>query len=104
MDDFKIIYKILKYLCDSMDYDEFDSEGFNAEVFGTNQNRFNALLIQLQKSDYIEGLNIKRYARQSESIIPPITPNITLKGLEYLNENSLMKKAADLAKGIAEIL
>lgn len=27
-------------------------------------------------------------------------PELTLKGLEYLEENSLMKKAADLAKGI----
>ena len=29
---------------------------------------------------------------------------ITMKGLEYLQENSLMKKAANLAKGIAEIV
>jgi len=28
---------------------------------------------------------------------------ITLKGLEYLAENSLMKKAASLAKGISDI-
>ena len=27
-------------------------------------------------------------------------PELTLKGLEYLEENSLMRKAADLAKGI----
>lgn len=27
-------------------------------------------------------------------------PELTLKGLEYMEENSLMKKAADLAKGI----
>lgn len=104
MDDFKIIYRILKFLRDSMDFEEFDSEGFNAESFGTNNNRFTALVIQLQKSGYIEGLSIKRYARQTEQIIPPISPVITLKGLEYLNENSLMKKAAELAKGIVEIL
>ena len=30
-------------------------------------------------------------------------PELTLKGLEYLEENSLMRKAADLAKGKVEI-
>ena len=29
-------------------------------------------------------------------------PELTLKGLEYLEENSLMRKAADLAKGIVD--
>ena len=29
-------------------------------------------------------------------------PELTLKGLEYLEENSLMRKAADLAKGKVE--
>lgn len=87
-----------------MDFEEFDTESFNAVTFGTNENRFNALIIQLQKNGYIEGLNIKRYARQKESIIPPVKPVITLKGLEYLADNGMMKKAANLIKGIAEIL
>lgn len=31
-------------------------------------------------------------------------PEITLKGMEYLEENSLMKKSADIAKGIKDIV
>jgi len=31
-------------------------------------------------------------------------PEITLKGLEYLEENTLMKKAANLAKGIKDTI
>lgn len=85
-----------------MDYEEFDSESFNAETFGTNKNRFTALIIQLQKSGYIEGLNIRCHKVVGTQILPPIKPVITIKGLEYLNENSLMKKAAELAKGIVE--
>ncbi len=104
VDDFKIIYRILKYLRDSMDYEEFDNESFNAEIFGTNDNRFNALIIQLQKSGYIEGLNIRRHKMSGVQILPPIKPVITLKGLEYLVDNGMMKKAANIAKGIAEIL
>ena len=37
-------------------------------------------------------------------LISSSTPRITLKGLEYLQENSLMKKAAELAKGVADII
>ena len=104
MEDFRIIYRILKYLCDSMDFEEFNAEDFKAETFKTNDNRFNALLIQMQKSGYIEGLIIRRYSRDSLKPIQPLNPRITLKGLEYLNENSMMKKAADIAKGITEII
>ena len=31
MEDFRIIYRILRFLRDSMDFDEFDVEGFTAE-------------------------------------------------------------------------
>ena len=40
MEDFRIIYRILKYLQQSMDFEEFDCAGFTAERFGTNPNRF----------------------------------------------------------------
>ena len=99
MEDFRVIYRILKHLQQSMDFEEFDCAGFTAERFGTNPNRFQALLIQLQKSGYIDGLNIVRYIRQPERIEPPMEPHITLQGLEYLQENSLMKKAAAFAYG-----
>lgn len=100
MEDFRIIYRILKFLQQSMDFEDFDSEGFTAERFGTNPNRFQALLIQLQNAGYIEGLSIVQYIRQPEHVELPMRPRITLKGLEYLQENSLMKQAAALAKGI----
>nr|DAE36091.1 MAG TPA: YjcQ protein [Caudoviricetes sp.] len=104
MEDFRIIYRILKLLQQSMDFEDFDSEGFNAGRFGTNPNRFQALLIQLQRAGYIEGLDIVQYIRQPEHIEPPMHPKITLKGLEYLQENSMMKQAAAFAKGIKEIV
>ena len=104
MDDFKIIYKILKFLRDSMDFEEFDNESFQASTFGTNENRFKALLIQLQKSGHIEGLNVKQMLRQSLVILPPIQPRITIKGLEYLHDNGMMKKAAELLKGIVDVV
>ena len=48
--------------------------------------------------------NVVRYTRTPQQIQPPIAPRITLKGLEYLSENSMMKKAADIAKGVLEVI
>lgn len=76
MEDFRIIYRILKYLQQSMDFEEFDCAGFTAERFGTNPNRFQALLIQLQKAGYIEGLNIVQY-------YPPAGAHRTTHGTAY---------------------
>lgn len=36
MEDFRIIYRILKHLQQSMDFEEFDCTSFTAERFGTN--------------------------------------------------------------------
>lgn len=104
MEDFRIIYRILKYLRDSMDFDEFDGEGFTAQRFGTNENRFKALLVQLDEAGYIDGLEVSWSIRGAVQVHTPMNVRITLKGMEYLNENSLMRKAANLAKGIGEIL
>ena len=46
----------------------------------------------------------QQYIRQPEHIEPPMHPKITLKGLEYLQENSMMKKAAAFAKGLKDAI
>ncbi|WP_430408190.1 YjcQ family protein [Helcococcus kunzii] len=48
----------------------------------------------LKQSGYIIGIVIDQtHSDYSSRIVEPITPRITLKGLEYLQENSMMKKA-----------
>lgn len=79
MDNFKTIYKILKILEKSMNVEEFDNEQLSAEALNIDMN-----------STYPQ--------------VKLIRPEITIKDLEYLNENSLMKKAADAAKGIIDII
>ncbi len=99
MDNFKIIYKILKELEKAMDYDEFDMERISAERLKTSENRLYKIIEMLKNEGYIAGISCK-YGIQGDCIISVSNPKITLKGLEYLYENDLMKKAADLAKGI----
>ena len=86
-----------------MDYPEFDINRLDPEALGTSLNRRNAILEMLLKKGYIDGIAIKKYV-DKESILGLGNIKITVDGLEYLEDNSLMKKAANLAKGIAEII
>lgn len=103
MDNFSIIYKILKALEKAMDYDEFDTKTISHERFGIPYQRWEKILIMMVRSGYIEGVIFDQtLGDYSPHIVEPIQPVITLKGLEYLSENTLMKKAANIAKGIKE--
>ncbi len=103
MDNFNVIYKILKRLEKAMDYDEFDIEQISAENLGINKNRWCKIMEMLVQSGYIQGFNIK-YGLNNNVIITKDNLRITLRGLEYLSENSLMKRAANIAKGVKEII
>lgn len=105
MDNFVVIYRILKALEASMDFEEFDERLISPEKLGITKERRDKLLIQMQKEGYISGISVVQYVNlASPSVDIPNSISITIKGLEYLAENSLMKKAANLAKGVAEIL
>lgn len=99
MDSFRVIYKILRYLEAAMDYDEIDSNRLSAESLGVSENRRIALLEMLVREGYVDGIGIKQSADGAVTISMS-SPRITLKGLEYLHENSVMNKMAAVAKGI----
>lgn len=104
MNNFTIVYRILKYLEASLDADEFDPTGISAERLKISEERLESLLIMLQDDGYIRGLVIRQVLGETRRhIIEPICPEITLKGLEYLSDNSMMKKAAALLKGAVDL-
>lgn len=102
MDNFNVIYKILKVLENAMDCMEFDFSEYSAEYFKVSDERFEKLLIMLQAEGYIKGLFVDSYLSDKgiDRIKRKNKVEITLKGLEYLHENSMMKKAASIAKGV----
>lgn len=103
MNDFTIIYKILKSLEKGMDYSEFDTDCISPERLGVTRERWEKILIMMQKNGYIEGVVItSSLSDYYERIAEPIRPQITLLGLEYLTENTMMKKAEKVLKGIKE--
>ena len=103
MDNFRTIYKILRYLEQAMDYDEPDLDRISADALDISEQRWIAIMEMLAREGYIDGMTVKRSTDGSVSISIP-HPRITLRGLEYLQENSAMQKAARIAKGIAEIV
>lgn len=103
MDNFKVIYRILRYLEKAMDFDEPDMSRISAETLNLTDQRWLAIMEMLSEEGYVDGISITR----SLDGIPTVSTSrvrITLKGLEYLQENSLMQKAANLAKGIADVI
>ena len=103
MDNFKAVYRILNFLKQSEKNDEFDDECFNAGYFGLTDRQWCSTLIRAIDDGHVKGIVIKTGA-DGYSVISLSNPMITTVGLEYLAENSFMRKAAKLAKGIREVL
>lgn len=104
-EDFRTIYKILSILQKSMDYEVVDIRRLSTDNLGITESKRKVLLGMLLKNGYVEGFQVIQYIGDQAPNIEGLEGiRITLKGLEYLEENSLMQKAARLAKGIAEVL
>jgi hypothetical protein len=104
MEDFRIIYRILKALQANMTAEEWDMRCLSSVALKTEDTKRDALLLLLQDSGYISGLRTEQFIHMPAPAVDLSTPpRITLKGLEYLEENSMMKKAKAIAKGIISI-
>lgn len=105
MDDFKVIYKILKVLEKNMGNEDFSIHSISAEYLKISYEKWEQLLIMLSDSGYVNGIVATRdLNNRFRHIVEPILPSITLKGLEYLTENSLMEKAKGALKMVGEII
>ena len=102
MDNFSVIYKILKTLEKAMDYDEIEIESISADTLGITENRWLAIMEMLISDGLVTGVKITNYLSNKRLVNSDM--RITLKGLEYLQDNTLMKKAHNIAKGIVELI
>ena len=104
MKDFQIIYRILRILQKSMDMEDFDKESLSPELLDLSEPKWCRIMAILINEGYISGAQTWNSADQGYPRVALTRPEITLRGLEYLEENSFMKKAADMAKGIIDIV
>ena len=102
-DNFKFIYKILRTLESAMDYPEFDVSQISAEKLGISSERWTRYIEILQDVGYIKGAKIFRDTEGKIKVFDCCI-RITLKGLEYLSENSIMQRMYDEARGIEDLI
>lgn len=103
MDNFKIIYKILKFLESSLDADIVDYDQVSHTVLRISFSRWEQLLIMMQDDGYVRGLVTSQSLDDSRRhIAEPVMPEITLKGIEYLTDNTIMRKVQREMKGIKD--
>ena len=103
MDNFKAVYKILSALEKAMDLPEFDIMEVGPEKLGVSGERWARYVEMMADVDYIKGVSIHRDVL-GQLCVDAKHIRITLKGLEYLQENSVMRKIYNAAKGITEII
>lgn len=88
-----------------MGNEDFSINSVSAEVLKIPYNRWEQILILMQDDGYIKGIVAsKSLEDRYRHITEPIMPEITLKGLEYLAENTFMAKAKEALKMAGEIL
>ena len=102
MDNFKAVYKILTALEKAMDLPEFDIDQIGHEALGVSKERWARYIEMMVDVGYIKGVCVK-YNINGDTIVESHDMRITLKGLEYLQENSIMAKIHKAAQGITEV-
>lgn len=98
-DIFVIMYKILAYLYSCLkngDTPIYKYYAYDGEVLDIPEPYWCEIMQQLQDYGYIKGLTITNTF--SGRVIIKGTPCITIEGVQYLNENSMMKKALNVLK------
>lgn len=103
MDNFKAVYKILAALEKAMDLPEFDAEQIGPDALGVSPERWSRYIEMMADVGYIKGVALKQDIL-GETHVEAQNIRITLKGLEYLQENSIMQKIYRAAKGVTDIV
>lgn len=102
-DNFKCIYKILKTLEKAMDYSEFDTSQIDYHSLEVSKERWSRYIEMMSDVGYIKGIKITSYINGETSVdIKDI--RITLKGLEYLSENTIMQRLYKSAMGVKDLI
>lgn len=103
-DFFTVAYKILSYLKFCYENGKTpDPNILNANTFDISGIQFTNTLFMLSKHGYIDGINFRA---TSNGKVPSALQNsfITIEGLQYLAENSMMKKTYRIFKEVKDWL
>lgn len=103
--NFKAVFKILRLLDKYKGDEKFSVELISASALGLKFEEWEQLMIAMQEEGYIKGLVVgQSLTDKFPHIAEPIRPAITFKGMEYLEENSMMAKAREALRMVGEVL
>lgn len=103
MDNFKAVYKILTALERAMDLPEFNVEQIGPKALDVSKERWCRYIEMMADVGYIKGVEIERDIT-GDMVVYADDIRITLKGLEYLQENSIMRKIYNTLHGVKEVI
>lgn len=103
MDNFKAVYRILSTLEKAMDLPEFDIDQIGPAALCVGEERWARYIEMMADAGYIKGVSIRR-SINGALMVDAQDMRITLKGLEYLQGNSIMQQMYKIAKGIKEVV
>jgi len=103
MDNFKAVYKILSTLEKAMDLPEVGLEEISAEAIGVSKERWARYIEMMLDVGYIKGVKVFRNVI-GDTCVEGNNIRITLKGLEYLEENAIMRRIYRAAKGVVDVI
>ena len=99
---FEAIYTILNRLEKGLDYENKDfntEEQIGDEALGIKGTRWRRYIEMLEEAGYISGVTMKNFTNGSSSI-DVSSARITLQGLQYLAENTMMIETFNARRNI----
>ena len=100
---FKTIYTLLNRLEKGLDHEDFDAEKeISPEALKITESRWSAYIKMLNDAGYISGVRIDDYIN-GEIDIDISEISLTLHGLQYLAENTMMVRMWNAFKTVKEV-
>jgi len=101
----QLIYKILKTLLKYAGRQDFDNEMISAKKLGVCYDEWSYIMILLQKKGYVDGvIYTQTMSQRFPEVVSIEQVGITIEGIEYVENNSVMQKVGELLKLTGDIL
>lgn len=98
------IYQILYSLREGLDNEEPKKDRISSDSLGLSTPKWSRIIKMLYDEGYIKGIAIVQKQNYAYPDVVLVNPTITIKGLEYLQENPMMIKAFLITEGIVELI
>lgn len=102
MDTLQIAYKIL-YALEHKENPQYMGQAISPERVGAEPGKWLEVVQSLLEEGYVSGVSISEDIVGNQ-LVDVENARITLKGAEYLRDNSAMRRFAQIATGIIEIV